>query len=473
MKHLKINILFLLLLSTAFSPISAENRNESTKRIPRSREEVTLSYAPVVKKVAPAVVNIYTVQHPKAVLSDSPLLNDPFFKQFFDRLHPGQGRGQVSLGSGVIINKEGYILTNYHVIENADMIQVGLSNKKQFIAKPMVMDRRTDLALLKIEAKEDLPYLNVTPQEDLEVGDSVLAIGNPFGIGQTVTGGIVSALARSQDGINDFHSFIQTDAAINPGNSGGALVTTDGRLVGINTAIYSKSGGSMGIGFAIPTTLALPVIESLKNGGQVIRPWIGLESVTVTPQTAQDLGLDHPYGVLVKSIYPEGPAHKAGLKEGDIITAIDEEEIGDRNVLDYKVAISPLGKDSTITILRKGIVKTFPIQFVKPPEGEDPLPFVIDGRGPLQGAHLRILSPALALDMGLDPMKSGIVITKLSKKGLATQLGLLPGDVLVSVNDKAVTNKKDALALLKNNENYWNLVIHRGEKSINVQVKGN
>ncbi|MBA3814073.1 MAG: Do family serine endopeptidase [Alphaproteobacteria bacterium] len=472
MNTLKVTLFISFLLSGACGSISAANTVDRPKLIPQARQEATLSYAPVLKKVAPAVVNIYTIQHQKVALPNSPLLDDPFFKQFFERAYPEYDHEQISLGSGVIVNKEGYILTNYHVIENADLIQIALADKRQFIAKPIVMDKRTDLALLKIDGKGEFPYLSVSVQEDLEVGDLVLAIGNPFGIGQTVTHGIISALARSQEGINDFNSFIQTDAAINPGNSGGALVTTDGRLVGINTAIYSRSGGSMGIGFAIPTPLAISVIDSLKTGGHIIRPWLGLDVAPITIKTIGALGLEYPQGVLVKSVYPGGPGEKAGIKAGDVIAAIDEKEIDDKAAFDYRIAITPVGQKATVKIFRQGEVRTLPIQFSKPPEGSDPLPFVIKGITPLQGAKLRILSPALALDLGLNPMKEGVVIAEVEKEGVATRLGLLRGDILVSVNKKSVNTKKEAIALLQNKESSWNLVLKRGNKLFDLQIKG-
>lgn len=367
MKYLKITFFILCLLNATC--LEASGVTERAKQIPHHLETVTLSYAPVIKKVAPAVVNIFTLQHMKAQLPNSPLMDDPLFKQYFGRLHPDYGHQQISLGSGVIINKEGFILTNYHVVENADVIQVVLSDKREFLAKSIVMDKKTDLAILKIDAKEAFPYLSVSPQEDLEVGDVVLAIGNPFGVGQTVTHGIVSALARTQVGISDLHSFIQTDAAINPGNSGGPLITTDGRLVGINTAIYSKSGGSMGIGFAIPTTLAISLIDSLKNGGHIARPWIGIEVEPITLISAKGLGLDRPSGVLVKSVYLKGPAYMAGIKAGDVISALDGHAIENKDALDYQIAISPVGKKATITVLREGKEVKFPLQLTEPPAG--------------------------------------------------------------------------------------------------------
>lgn len=469
MRFLKSFLCLLFLLQPAFGQ-EAINKQQQ-KQIPHLQKEITLSYGPVVKNVAPAVVNIYTVQHTKVKLPNSPFLKDPFFKQFFERLHPDFGQEQIALGSGVIVNKEGYILTNYHVVENADTIQVILSDKREFLAKLVTMDKRSDLALLKINSQEKFPYLEVKAQDDLEVGDVVLAIGNPFGVGQTVTHGIISALARSQEGISDFRSFIQTDAAINPGNSGGALVTTDGRLVGINTAIYSKSGGSVGIGFAIPTTLAIPVINSIKHGGEVVRPWLGIKAVPQTMKILQSLGISRPTGVVVESIYPEGPAQKAGLKAGDIITALDGIKIEDEAALEYQIAISPVGKQVTLHILRQGEAKQLPVQLSKPTQGKDPRPFTIEGKNPLQGAKMRALSPDLALKMGLNPMKEGIVITEIAP-GIAEKIGLLPGDMLVSINEQKIRSKKDALTLLQKNKGISSLQILRGSKVIKYEVKG-
>lgn len=465
MKNIKLFFLFFLIpLYLEASPV-----RRAEKHIPHNREEVVLSYAAVVKNVAPAVVNIYTMQHLRAESHHSPFHDDTFFKQFFEHLHPEQERDQFALGSGVIVDKEGYILTNYHVVHDADVIQVVLHDKREFVARLVTKDKRSDLALLKIDAKESLPYLTVSPQEDLEVGDVVLAIGNPFGVGQTVTHGIVSALARSQKGISDFRSFIQTDAAVNPGNSGGALVTTDGRLVGINTAIFSKSGGSMGIGFAIPTTLAIPIIESVHKGGRIVRPWMGVE-VEPTPVSLSEGAA--PAGVRIKEVYPHGSAHAAGLKKGDVIAALDGHEIDDKAALDYRVAIAPVGKKTTVTVLRQGKEEILPIQLLEPEEAKDSHDFVVKGRHPLLGSKMQILSPALAIDLGLNPMQTGVVITEVEKTGAALQLGLLPGDILVSVNDQAVKSQKDAIDLLHNKENAWKLVVRRGNKLMHFQVRG-
>lgn len=465
MKNMK--LFFFLFLIPLYLEASPDRRAE--KHIPHVREEVVLSYAAVVKKVAPAVVNIYTMQHMRAEFPHSPFQEDHFFKQFFEHLHPEQERNQFALGSGVIVDKLGFILTNYHVVQNADVIQVVLHDKREFVARLVTKDKRSDLALLKIDAKDDLPYLSVSPQEDLEVGDVVLAIGNPFGVGQTVTHGIVSALARSQKGISDFRSFIQTDAAVNPGNSGGALVTTDGRLVGINTAIYSKSGGSMGISFAIPTTLAIPIIESTHNGGRIVRPWMGIE-VEPTPVNLTEGAA--PAGVRIKEVYPQGSAHEAGLQKGDVIAALDGHEIDDQAALDYRVAISPVGKKTTVTVLRQGRQEILPIQLVEPSEAKDAHAFTVKGRHPLLGSKMQILSPALAIDLGLNPMQTGVVITEVEKTGAAIQLGIVPGDILLSINDQAVKTQKDATNLLQNKENSWKLELRRGNKLMQFHVKG-
>lgn len=465
-------IFTVLCVSCLVSCYKAPEVKEEPKQPPRTRQEIVLSYAPVVKKVAPAVVNIYAIHHAKGGYPSSPFMEDPFFKQFFDHLHPDENRDQNSLGSGLIVNSDGLILTNYHVIENADVIRVVLSDKREYVAKLTVTDKKTDLALLEIEGGSDFPFLSVSPQEDLEVGDIVLAIGNPFGVGQTVTSGIVSALARSQEGISDYRSFIQTDAAINPGNSGGALVTTDGRLVGVNTAIYSKTGGSMGIGFAIPINLAIPVIESIKNGGQIIRPWLGLSVVPVTNAISKELGLSRPYGVLVKGVYPGGPADKAGVKVGDYIIAIDEKEVEDDSSFVYQVAILPLGKKAEFTILRDGDEKKLPIILTEPMRSKDSSSFRIERSSPLFGASLKSLSPALAIDLGIDPMKRGVIVTSVDMKSSSAQLGIEPGDILESINKQKVTTPQEVVHVLESSNHRWTLVLHRKGRSLTIQVSG-
>jgi len=310
-----------------------EARAEVEREVPQSREQVMLSFAPVVRQVAPAVVNIYT----KRVVSErrgfSPLFNDPLFKRFFGEdfgFGMPRERVQNSLGSGVIVAPDGLIVTNYHVIKGAAEIRVVLADRREFAAELVLEDKQTDLSVLRIDPQgEALPVIELKDSDSIEVGDLVLAIGNPFGVGQTVTSGIVSALARTQAGISDYSFFIQTDAAINPGNSGGALVTLDGRLIGINTAIFSRSGGSIGIGFAIPANMVRTVVASAAGGNALVRPWTGLIGQTVNSDLAEAFGLTRPGGVIVSKVHPNGPAARAGLRKGDVITSVDGQTVDD------------------------------------------------------------------------------------------------------------------------------------------------
>src|SRR5580704_10207907 len=313
------------------SPASAQER-----RVPNINE-LRLSYAPVVQHVAPAVVNVYAA---KTVQTRNPLFDDPIFRQFFGV--PGGGGPQVqrSLGSGVIVDGSGLVVTNVHVIEGADEVKVSLADKREFEAEIVLKDKRSDLAVLRLkDAHERFPTLDFANSDTLEVGDVVLAVGNPFGVGQTVTHGIVSALARTQVGITDYQFFIQTDAAINPGNSGGALVDLTGRLVGINTAIFSRSGGSQGVGFAIPANMVQVVVASAKSGGDAVkRPWLGAKLQAVTPDIADSMGLKRPAGALVASVSSGSPADRAGLKAGDVILTVDGQAVDDVNAFDYRFA---------------------------------------------------------------------------------------------------------------------------------------
>src|SRR5215471_7917555 len=310
------------------------------RRLP-TQSELRLSYAPVVHHAAPAVVNVYAA---KVVQNRNPLLDDPIFRRFFGV--PGGGNQlQRSLGSGVIIDAAGLVVTNNHVIEGADEVKVSLADKREFEATLVLKDPRTDLAVLRIkDGHEQFPVLEFADSDALQVGDVVLAIGNPFGVGQTVTHGIVSALARTQVGISDYRFFIQTDAAINPGNSGGALVDLTGKLVGINTAIFSRSGGSQGVGFAIPANMVRVVVGSARTGGSaVVRPWLGARLQAVTADIADSMGLKRPAGALISNVMPDSPAAQAGLKAGDLIVSVDGQEVDDPNAFDYRFATKPLG----------------------------------------------------------------------------------------------------------------------------------
>ena len=334
--------------------------------VPQSQAEITLSFSPVVKKAAPAVVNVYTR---KIVNRRNPFAGDPFFERFFREFGgPGSGRRmQNSLGSGVILTSDGYVVTNNHVVGGADEVKVVLSDRREFDAEIVFADQQSDLALLKLNDASGLPVLELRDSDSLEVGDLVLAIGNPFGVGQTVTSGIISALARTsgrgRGRVGGY--FIQTDAAVNPGNSGGALVDMAGRLVGVNTAILTRSGGSNGIGFAVPANLVAQALESALMGETTLqRPWIGILAQNVDQDMADALGLDTPTGVVISDLHPESPLRQAGLKKGDVIVAFEGREIGSLEELAFRMAAIGVGGAAEIGYMRGGALRSaeFPLR---------------------------------------------------------------------------------------------------------------
>ena len=396
-----------------------------------------LSFAPLVKRVAPAVVNIYARRVVRST-PVSPFFNDPFFRRFFgEDFSFGRPRERVqnSLGSGVVVSGDGLVVTNHHVIKNASEITVVFADRREFDAKLIGSDERTDLAVLRIDpGGQELPWLRVRDSDDLEVGDLVLAIGNPFGVGQTVTSGIVSALARTAAGISDFGFFIQTDAAINPGNSGGALISLDGRLVGINTAIYSRGGGSIGIGFAIPSNMVAMVIDSVDRTGRVVRPWIGARTQDVTPAIAASLGQPRPVGAIVREVYPNGPTDRAGLRVGDVILAVNGRGIDDRAGLLFRIATLRLGTTAELTALRQGRSSTLRFDVIAPPEIPPRNVTELEGRHPFSGAAVADLSPALAEELKIEAVQRGVVVMRIRRGSIARRLGFRPGDVVLGIN---------------------------------------
>ncbi len=446
------------------------------KYVPASREQIRLSYAPLVRKASPAVVNIYT----KKVVRTrqmAPLFDDPFFRRFFGKefgrsLGRTRKKVQNSLGSGVIIDAGGLIVTNHHVIEGADEIRVVLADRREFGAKIVGTDERTDLTVLRILAGgEALPFLDIRDSDELEVGDLVLAIGNPFGVGQTVTSGIVSALARTQTGISDIGSFIQTDAAINPGNSGGALIGMDGRLVGINTAIFSKSGGSLGIGFATPSNMVRSVVAGLTSTGRVVRPWLGASGQTITNDLAVSLGLKRPAGVLVSEVYEGGSAQTAGLSVGDVVLEVNGRGVDTPDDLRYRLATLPIGERAEFTIWRLGNKRTLSAVLTPPPEIPPRDEMELSGNHPLQGAIVANMSPALADDMGLDDFTAGVVVLKKRRGSNAARMRLRVGDRIKAVNGTGVESVRHLENLLSKRGNGWRIAIRRGKKSLELVVK--
>ncbi len=448
-----------------------------TRVVPLSETQILLSFAPVVKRVAPAVVNIFTRKTVRG-RGLSPFFDDPFFRRFFGDESPlfGAPRQRIerSLGSGVIIRSDGVIVTNHHVIADADEITVVLLDRREFEARVVGTDERTDLAVLKIDAEgEQLPHLEPSDSDTVEVGDLVIAVGNPFGVGQTVTSGIVSALARTNVGVSDFQSFIQTDAAINPGNSGGALVTADGRLVGINSAIFSRGGGSIGIGFAIPADMVAVVVRNILSGGKVARPWFGAWGQKVTSEIAQSLGLSRPVGVMINKVHPASPAASAGITVGDIVRSIDGREVLDDEGLDYRIATSNVGDRVRIGGIFGDARGEREVILVAPPEIPNRDTSLLQGQHPLAGVTVANLSPALAEEIGFDDaLSEGVVVLEVQARTRAARLGLRQGDVIVSVAERPTESVADLKNVLSNPRRAWNIAIKRAGRVISVVVQG-
>jgi Do/DeqQ family serine protease len=455
----------LLLSSILAVPALAQDRV-----VPASPAQLRLSYAPIVQRVQPAVVNVYAA---KIVQNRNPLLDDPMFRRFFGVPGNQPEQMQRSLGSGVMVDSSGLVVTNNHVIEGADQVKVSLSDKREFEAEIVLKDSRTDLAVLRIkDAKEKFPVLEFSNSDDALVGDVVLAIGNPFGVGQTVTHGIISALARTQVGITDYQFFIQTDAAINPGNSGGALVDMAGKLVGVNTAIFSRSGGSQGIGFAVPANMVRIVVASAKGGGSAVkRPWLGARLQAVTPEIAETLGLKRPAGALVANVANGGPAAKAGLKLSDLIVAIDGQAIDDPNAFDYRFATRPLGGTAQVDVMRGGKPVRLAIALETAPDtGRDEI--VITSRSPFQGAKVANISPALADELKLDSSVEGVVVIDLADNAPAAGVGFRKGDIVLEVNGQKIARTGDLEKVTREASRLWRITVIRGGQQLSVVLGG-
>jgi Do/DeqQ family serine protease len=437
--------------------------------VPESRAEVQLSFAPVVKQTSPAVVNVYA----KRLVSqrNSGPFADPFFRRFFGGGNMPRERVQNSLGSGVIVDTKGLIVTNNHVIQGGTDIRVVLADKREFEAHVMLADERSDIAVLKIDTgDEQLPSLEMGDSDNLEVGDLVLAIGNPFGVGQTVTSGIVSALARTQVGITDYQFFIQTDAAINPGNSGGALVDLKGRLVGINTAIFSRSGGSIGIGFAIPVNMVRTVVQSAEEGSQVQRPWIGADLQDVTAEIAETLGFARPEGALVAGLHPQSPLVAAGVLPGDVILAIDGKPVENGKELLYRVATARIGSSAIIEYQRGSLRNETRVDLVAAPETMNRDETLLRGKSPFTGLVVANLSPAVAEELGLPVQSTGVVATAI--KGGPAQRIFRKGDVILQVNGMSIDTVANLNQAVSTADGYWEFSVNRNGRVIRMQIGG-
>ncbi len=444
-----------------------------TRDVPREKRQIELSFAPIVRQVAPAVVNIYA----KRIVRQrhaSPFFDDPFFRRFFGKDSPFGGsrqRMENSLGSGVVVREDGVVVTNHHVIQNAESIKVVLSDRREYDADILVTDEKSDIAVLRIDTRgKKLAFVRFGDPDRLEVGDLVLAIGNPFGVGQTVSSGIVSGLARTSIGVADFRSFIQTDAAINPGNSGGALVSMKGRLIGINTAIFSRTGGSVGIGFAVPSNLVRNIVESAVTGRPLVRPWLSLRGTDVTADVAAALGLDRPGGVLVESIYRDGPAARAGLRRGDVIVSVDRHTIEDLQGLRFRFATRSIGETVTVNISRNGKTHRLPFKLEAAVEQPPRNLSVLKGSHPLAGCHIVNLSPAVAEEYGLDEEAEGVFVVDVRRGSWASRVGLRPGDIILAINDRRMGRVAEVKRTMNRRADEWTLDLRRGNRNLRVRV---
>lgn len=422
---------------------------------------LSVSFAPVVERVAPSVVYVYST---KMVRNPSgrelrPLFNDPLFRRFFGELFDEKSpretprmQKQQSLGSGVIVSKDGHILTNNHVVDGADEVKVALfGDKREFTAKVVGRDPKTDIAVLKIDAG-DLPPLTLADSDKVAVGDVVLAVGNPFGIGQTVTMGIVSATRRGGMGIEEYEDFIQTDASINPGNSGGALVDTEGRLVGICTAILSHSGGNQGVGFAVPVDLARSVMEQILKKGRVVRGYLGVSIQDVTPELRKEFSVPEGRGALIGGVTEGGSAAEAGLQSGDVIVELDGKPVADSRALKLMVGQTPPGAKVEVKVLREGKEKSFTVILKEMPDkltvsesaGEEPSPGEV-----LRGVTLADIDDDARRLFDLPSTLKGALITEIDTDSAAFDAGLREGEVIQEINRQPVTNAQEASSAIR------------------------
>ncbi len=419
------------------------------------------------------MVNVYA-QREEKLPPRNPLFDDPVFRRFFgEGSRPGGAKAQ-SLGSGVIVDPSGLVVTNNHVIENMTDVKVALQDRRELPAEILLRDPRSDLAILRIKGgAETFPVLELGDSDAIEVGDLALAIGDPFGVGQTVTQGIVSAVARTEIGISDYGFFIQTDAAINPGNSGGALVDMEGRLIGINSAIFSQSGGSVGIGFAIPVNMVKSVVATAKAGGkEVRRPWLGASLQSLSRDLADSLGLDRPNGALVAEVDPRGPAAEGGLKRGDVITAVDGKDVYDSGSVGYRLGAKPLGGVASLSIRRDGKPAVVPLKLTAAPERPPRDLVKITGASPFAGASVVNISPATAEEFSIAHAQEGVAVIGVEENTAAAMVGFQKGDIVLTLNGEKIQTTRDLERIAGQRPYLWKLTINRGGQVITSAIGG-
>lgn len=438
-------------------------------RVPQSQAEIALSFAPVVRTAAPAVVNIYARRLVET--RRSPFADDPFFGPMFRDFGSAQPRLQNSLGSGVILSPDGLAVSNYHVVGEAEDIRVVLADRREYAADVLLADEESDLAILRLRDAEGLPALALRNSDELEVGELVLAIGNPFGIGQTVTSGIVSGLARSGMATGSARGwFIQTDAAINPGNSGGALVDTAGRLVGINTSILTRSGGSNGIGFAIPSNLVARFVALAEAGATAFdRPWAGITAQPVTAEIAEAMGIAAPGGLLMAELHPESPFARAGLLPGDVLVTIDGFPVHAPQDMMFRLSLVGTGGEVRVAYSRLGEVREVAVRLDAPPAPSADEVVTVPPGLPLAGLSVALASPGVLAGFDLPPGTTGVVVLDPGARG--GRIGLRRGDVILAVNGARIDTPDDLARAAAERTRTWILTLDRQGRRVQLGVR--
>ena len=453
----------LMVLLIALAPVWAQ------AKVPQSAGEISLSFAPLVKQASPAVVNIYAK---RIVAQQSPFADDPVFGTFFRDFGANRPRVQNSLGSGVILSADGIVVSNYHVVGQATDIRIVLNDRREFSARVLLADQEADLAILQLDGAQDMPFLPLRDRDTVEVGELVLAIGNPFGVGQTVSSGIVSGLARSGAATGNARGyFIQTDAPINPGNSGGALIDVAGRLIGINTSILTRSGGSNGIGFAIPAALVAQFVVQARDGKtRFERPWAGISGQPVDADLSASLGLAVPGGIAITALHPASPFAKAGLQPGDVILAVDGMAVNGPPEMVFRMAVRGIGAKAQIDYARDGKPRRTRVAMIAPPESPPRDAVTLDEGALLPGLALANLNPAVIAEMGLPIEATGVVVTDAGP--VAPRVGLLAGDILLSVNGQRADSPATVAAALRRGAGTVQIDALRGAQRLRLRFRG-
>ncbi|SEQ18531.1 Do family serine endopeptidase [Thalassovita taeanensis] len=454
---------FIFVLTLIATPLLADTR------VPQSQTEIQLGFAPLVKQTAPAVVNIYA----KRIVATrtSPFQDDPFFRDMFRDFGTIRPQVQNSLGSGVILSSDGYVVSNYHVVGGATDIRVVLNDRREFEASVLLSDEESDLAILRLDSAQDMPSLALRDSESVEVGELVLAIGNPFGVGQTVTSGIVSGLARSGTATGSARGyFLQTDAAINPGNSGGALIDVNGRLIGVNTSILTRSGGSNGIGFAIPSNLVAQFVAQARAGeNQFKRPWAGINGQPVDADIAASLGLERASGILIAELHPASPFLAAGFQSGDVILSVDGQPVNTPAEMVFRMSVAGLGAQTRITRVHDGTAQEVTVGLMAAPDTPARDRRVLSEASALPGLTVSNINPAVLSEYGLPLSSTGVVVE--DPGPVAGQVGLKSGDILHVINGDTIEATKDVEKALTGRVRRLTLDVQRGLQRLVIRFR--